>query len=377
MGVTVERHAAGAEYGALFAELLAPATTRAFTVAPDRVGDQLLPASRALTQAASAGLAGDNPLDVAAAEVQLLGGAALDLLAAAQSAGLAPSTLAAATRDLLASPDGFAELRAIIEAPEAYLLGGVAGRSTIAMPASAATRAFEGPAAVMSDAIHAALADIRHNVVVTSGHIVQGALLLDAAFVREAISLVGEDLIKQLGLNAAGATVHVVELVFAAVDKITALLGREALPEARRQLSWWLSQLRDGAVLPALADRILRTKAVEDEAKKWLTAYTGPEDPLFAGREQINALAGRFAVKARLAARIAAGLAIIKIIPIFMTPAGRIGTAAGYLGLLAFVIGSGHDHIDAGHFTLLDRVEGVRAVCRRVLMPGDDNQQAC
>jgi hypothetical protein len=371
----LDRQMATTDYVALLDGLFAPATRGHLAAGPplmeSRAGRELLPASRTFRIAAEAGLNADNPLEVAAAEVQLLGGAALDLLAAARLAGLAPSTMAAAARNIAPLHDGFGELRMIIQAPEAYLLGGVAGRASVALQPGPATRALEGPAAVLSDAVHAALADIRHNVVVTSGHILQGALLLDAAVVREALDLVGEDILKRVGLSAVGASASVVELVLSATEKIGAVLGRDALPEARRQLSWWLSQLRDGALLPALADRVLRTKAVEDEIKRWLAAYAGAEDPLFAGREEINALAGRFAVKARLAARIAAGLALVKIIPVFMSPPGRIATAAGYLGLLAFVVGSGHDHIDSGHFKLLDRVEGVRAVCRRVLLEPD------
>jgi hypothetical protein len=52
-----------------------------------------------------------------------------------------------------------------------------------------------------------------------------------------------------------------------------------------------------------------------------------------------------------------------------MTPAGRIAIAAIYLGLLAYVIGAGYDHVDSDRIRLLDRVEGVRGISQRVLAP--------
>ncbi len=368
----VRRHLA-ATYAAGVTAALRPAATRgldetlaAFTPTPD-----LLPASRSLGTAAEAGLAAADPLDVAAAEVQLLAGAALDLALAGHLVGPAAPQVRGYGAELafggpgLLAPDLF-ELQTIIAAPEAYLVGGTASRGLRSLPVRR-TRGLAEPAAEFADATHVALAGIRADVVAAGGHAVEGLLLLDAALLREAISVVGGDLAGKLGLDLAGISAKALNFLLAANDKILALVGLDALSEARKQLDRWLAQLREGTLFPALAGRILRTAAVEAEVKHWLAAYGGSEAGLLLARDEVNQLAGRFAAKMRVADKVAAGLALVKVVPPLMTPAGRIAVAAIYLGLLAYIIGSGYDHVDSDRIKLLDRVEGVRGVSKRML----------
>lgn len=369
---SAERRQLAAAYASGVREALAPAATRgpaetlAFAPAPD-----LLPASRALTAAAGAGLVAPDPQEVAAAEVQLLAGAALDLLLAGQLAGSAAPAVRGYAAELAGGGAGVLaadldELQTIIVAPEAYLVGGVAGRGLRALPVPR-TRGLAEPAAEMTSAVHAALAGIRGDVVTTGAHTVEGLLLLDAAMLREALGIVGGDLAGKLGLDLAGISARAVQFVLAANEKILALVGLDAMSEARKQLERWLVQLREGTLFPSLAEHVLRTRATEAEIKRWLAAYQGSEAGLLLGRDQVTQLAGRFAAKMRVADKVAAGLALAKVIPPLMTPAGRIAVAAVYLGLLAYVVGSGYDHVDSDRIKLLDRVEGVRGISKRVL----------
>ena len=204
-------------------------------------------------------------------------------------------------------------------------------------------------------------------MVATGGHTVEGLLLLDAALLREALSVVGGGMADKLGLNVAGVSARAVQFLLAANEKILALVGLDAMSEARKQLERWLAQLREGTLFPNLTERVLRTRATEAEIKRWLAAYQGPEAGLLLGRDEVTQLAGRFAAKMRIADKVAAGLALAKVVPPLMTPVGRIGVAAVYLGLLAYVVGSGYDHVDSDRIKLLDRVEGVRGISQRVL----------
>lgn len=369
-----QRRQLAAAYADSVVAALSPIATRGlaetltFKPAPD-----LLPASRSLAAAAEAGLAAADPLDVAAAEVQLLAGAALDLALASHLTGPALPQVRGYAAELavggpgLLAPD-LAELQAIIAAPEAYLVGGTAGRGLRALPMRR-TRALSAPAAGLADAVHAALTGIRADVVTAGGHTVEGLLLLDAALLREAIGVVGGDLGARLGLDVAGLGARAIGFVLAANDKILALVGLDALSEARKLLDRWLAQLREGTLFPNLIGRILRTAAIEAEIKGWLAAYDGSEAGLLLAQGEITQLAGRFAAKMRLADKVAAGLALVKVVPPLMTPAGRIAVAAVYLGLLAYIVGSGYDHVDSDRIKLLDRVEGVRGISRRVLAP--------
>lgn len=332
--------------------------------AADETAGELLSASASLAATAQRGLESPDPLDVAAAEVQLLAGAALDLLVADRLAG----PPADSSRTASASPDELAMLRTIIEAPQAYLVGATAGRTLAVQPARR-TRALPDASAGMANAVHAALTGIREDVVGTGSHVVSGLLLLDAALVGEAIALVGRDLGARLGIDLARAGARVLEFVLAANMKILAVAGFDALGAVRQQLNTWLAQLYRGALFPQLADRLLRTRAVDAEIMGWLAAYAGPEAALLTGQDEVSRLAGRYAAKARIADRITAGLALVRIAPPVLTPVGRLAIAAVHLGLLAYVVGSGCDHIDSDRVKLLDRVEGVRGVSQRLLAP--------
>jgi len=180
-GSQYERRQLAAEYAAGVQMLLAPPATRGVTERGAPV-EALLPASRALHEAAAAGLTGGaTALDRAAAEVQLLAGAALDLVVASHLAG----GEVVATRGAAAAAADIAELQALIEAPEAYLVGAVAGRGV---------RTIGDARTVMTEAVHTALSGIRSDVLTTGGHVVQGLLLLDAALLKEALRVVGGDL---------------------------------------------------------------------------------------------------------------------------------------------------------------------------------------
>lgn len=369
---SLDRRRLAAAYATAVHTALAPAATRDLRRVADPAAPELLPASLSLATAASAGLSAADPLEVAAAEVQLLAGAALDLLLAGHLAGPAAPAVRGYAAELSIAPArafaaDLAELQTVVEAPEAYLAGSVAGRGLRSLPVRR-TRTLSSAATELEDAVHAALAGIRTDVVTSGGHTVEGLLLLDAAVLREAIAVVGGDLAGKLGLDLGGISAQALRFVLAANDKLVALLGREVLGQAHKRLTGWMEQLRKGTLFPALAERVLRTRATEAEIKAWLAAYAGPEAGLEQARDEITLLAGRFAAKARIADKVTAGLALAKVVPLLMTPAGRLAVTATYLGLLAYLIGSGYDHIDSDRIKLLDRVEGVRGISKRLLV---------
>jgi hypothetical protein len=353
-----ERRRLAASYAADVQALVAPPATRDLRAAakPSKRPDALLKKSKALKTAAEATLTSSaDPAERAAAEVQLLAGAAFDLVAASQLGGVE----APPTRGLAAQPVDLAALQALIAAPEAYLAGGVATRGLRAT----------GPGKTqLTQAVQASLTGISAGVVATGGHAVEGLLLLDAALLREALAVVGAELATRIGVDLKGLSKRVVEFVIAANEKIIAMLGIDALEEARKQLATWLGQLKAGTLFPQLADSILQTQAITAEVGDRIGAYTGPEATLLMAADETTKLAGRFAAKMAVADKILAALAVAKLAPPLLTPVGRLVTAAAYLGLLAYVVGSGYDHADSDQIKLLDWTEGVRGIARRLLV---------
>ncbi|MBM4456154.1 MAG: hypothetical protein FJ011_00075 [Chloroflexi bacterium] len=353
-----ERRRLAVDYAAGVEALLALAPPREAGLrarSTPRVG-RLLVKSQALKNAASAALAGStDPLDRAAAEVQLLAGAALDLAVASQLAG-APATRA---RDLAAPAVDVAGLRRLIEAPEAYLAGAVAVTRV---------RAVEDARQSMSAAAQSALDGISSAVVSTGGEVIEGLLLLDAALLKEALQLVGGQLAAKIGVDLKGLSKRIIDFVIAANEKIVAMLGIDAVAEAQKQLAQWLEELQAGTLFPRLVEQLYQTDAIEAEIMGWLAGYAGGEAVLLMGREEITLLAGRFAAKAKVADQLTAALALVKLAPPLATPYGRLGIAVAYLGLLAYLVGSGYDHVDSDRLQVLDWVEGVRGIAKRLLV---------
>ena len=97
------------------------------------------------------------------------------------------------------------ELRAIIASPQAYLTGATAARS-LQMAPPGQMRALAGAGTELANAVHTSLGGIRGEVVTSGSHVVEGLLLLDAAVLSQAISLVGLDVAKKLDIDLAGIT---------------------------------------------------------------------------------------------------------------------------------------------------------------------------
>ncbi len=374
-----ERRQSGAQYAAAVSQWLAPAPgQRSMQRGPTAADvDALLGQSDALRVTAETGLTTGDPLETAAAEVQLLAGAALDLLMAGRLASpgpgarsFAPEERAAATPPLAALNE-LAELRAIVEAPQAYLVG-AAALQTARAGARSRTRALAGPATELPPAVHAALDAISDSAVTTGTALVGGMFLIDFSTLRAALGLVGSDLTKEVGADLLRAGGRVLDFILVANEKILALTGLNAVAEtqkaAQKVLGGWLEQLQNGAAFSRVAKRVLGTKAIETEIGAWLTAYQGSDELLGAARDRVGQLAGQYAAKARVVQKVNAGLSLVKLAPPVRTPVGSAALAVVYLGLLTYTLGSAYDHVDSDRIGLLDRVEGVRGVMREALV---------
>ena len=343
-----------ARYAAGVRAYLSPTDTRG--APPSAAG--LLPTSQALKTAAEAELLGGvDGVARAAAEVRLLAGAALDLVMAGHYADSA----APLTRGGTPLPLDIAELQQLINAPEAYLAEAVRER---------ATRSLGSARSEFSTAAYTALDSLRRDVVFTGRHIVEGMFTLEATLLVEGLAFVGGELGQRIGMDPVGLAGQVIDFVLAANEKVLALLGIDGLSRAQSYLERWLDELLHGTLIATLIEKVLQTDEVAAEISGWLTSYLDDDTILATGRVEIQALSGHYSAKVRIVEKILTVLAFLKIAPVAMNPTGRLLIAAVYLGLLAYVIGSGYDHVDSDRLKLLDWVEGVRGVSERVLMSG-------
>lgn len=376
-----ERRQSGAQYAAAVSQWLVSAPgQRSIQRDPTAADvDALLGQSYALRVTAETGLTTGDPLETAAAEVQLLAGAALDLIMAGRLAGPEPGKRSFAPEERtgamppLPALNELAELRAIVEAPQAYLVGAAALQAARPRTRSRGrARTLAGPATELPPAVHAALDAISESAVTTGTALVGGMFLIDFSTLRTALGMVGSDLTKELGADLLRAGGRVLDFVLVANEKILALTGLNAVAEAQKAaqkvVGGWLEQLQNGAAFSKVARRVLGTKAIETEIGGWLAAYQGSDEPLSIARDRVGQLAGQYAAKARVVQKVNAGLSLVKLAPPVRTPVGSAALAVVYLGLLTYTLGSAYDHVDSDRIGLLDRVEGVRGVMRGALV---------
>ncbi len=284
--------------------------------------DALLGQSGTLRAAAETGLMTGDPLETAAAEVQLLAGAALDLLVAERLAGPGPGSRSLATEERtlgappLASLNELAELRAMIEAPQAYLVGAAAVQARGSASGRGPGRRVVRPGDGVAAGVHAALEAISDNAVTAGSAIVQGMFLIDFSTLRTALGMVGSDLTKELAADLVRVGSRALDFVLIANEKILALTGLSALAEARRRhrrrwAAGWTS-CRAVRYSRKVAGRVLGTRAIEAEIGGWLTAYQGSDGALNAAATRSASWPGSMR-RRRVVQKVNAGLSLVKL----------------------------------------------------------------
>jgi hypothetical protein len=116
---------------------------------------------------------------------------------------------------------------------------------------------------------------------------------------------------------------------------------------------------------------------VRSDVDGWLGKTSADSPKLNQTAETVQGLAGKYESKTdgvKNALRLI-GLAKNVPIPVVKTPQVQAVIAAVVLGLLAYTLYSGYDHVDSGQITFMnrfgipipDRVEGVRETAQKAL----------
>ncbi|NES80447.1 MAG: hypothetical protein F6K10_02765 [Moorea sp. SIO2B7] len=147
-----------------------------------------------------------------------------------------------------------------------------------------------------------------------------------------------------------------------AYDTVIELMGQQLAQALGEQVVEWLNQIKDGASLSSILERLYVTQQTSEELnnlaessqaelRQFITAITGVSDLEPAYSQQI-----------RWVEKILTALKWFGTISIAVIPQGELAIASFCLLLASYVILLGGDYVDSPNMTHLDRVAGVRRI---------------
>jgi hypothetical protein len=215
-------------------------------------------------------------------------------------------------------------------------------------------------------------------------------VLMDGAALKQGLEFISKDAAHLIDEIVAGVGNLMLRLVKTAIrllaqvyNWIQALLGKEIEEEARQQIGKWLEDLKkeqpDGKFAEGffgqIVTKIYTPSAIERDVKTWLETTQVEVGQINQTAEVVENLAKKHEVRAKQVDRLLTVIAFVKKIPAIKTPQGQVISAAVLLGVLAYTIYSGYDHIRDGRivlnekfsFNIPDRVVGVRETVQQAL----------
>ncbi|RME84661.1 MAG: hypothetical protein D6775_04855 [Caldilineae bacterium] len=284
------------------------------------------------------------------AEIRLLGAAAADLAIAERLIRAATAESETTMRDTTGGSEHL--IRKALENPEELI-------APVALPA--AYRGSENQK--LLETTFKCLTFIRQQTVLSTKDAITGLLAMDLAVLKEAVEMLGKDAEELVSQASKGFVRTAVNYVFAATDKIRALLGPEGEEKVRQAVLDFIEKIEEDEFLTEAVERLLQTQVIYHQSRPWINGYSGPATALELTAEQIASLQGSFSGRVKLADTVLKGLAVVRLLPALNTPPwGPVAVAAAYLSVVGYVLFSAYDHVDSDRFPFLDRVRGVRGV---------------
>lgn len=314
--------------------------------------DRVIAASIAATQEVSARLDSDDAQERELVELQLLAGAALDLLTAGDLAGGAEDGDHPTERATAEAPRD--ELVEILSTPPGTGMGGLIDeepeRGGVADPAKAR--------AELLSAVDDALEDIVDDAGKGGMALVSGVIALPAPPLQDAANAVLREVLDVLGQSVSALLSKAVALIRTGLEKLMRALGKEAREAAREEAALSIDKVKSGNALDALLSRLYEPERIRADVEAQLPADADAER-LAAVRSEVAQLAARFRKHRKVMQWLARGLSLLRNWLLGLTPGGPIALVAFHAAGLGYIVYLGGDYVD-WHRT--DRVQALNVV---------------
>jgi len=326
--------------------------------------DAVIGRSREVRAALAAGQESERTEERELAQVQLLAAAAMDLHVASdmvrrgeegvpddvvERSATAPAAMAELHQILRATPDG--GMRALV-AEEVERAAGP-------------TNPIAARAALL-EAVDGTLFDIRDEAAGVGETAIQSLDELPVPMIKDGLAKIAGDLLEKLGEGASLLVRKAASLVAEAIDKILQLLGKQAEDKARQQVAQWIEELKEGALLETLLQRLYEPDRIRQSVEESVEQSGDLEaDRYNEAAEAVNELVTRFRKQAGTATWVLKGLTWASPWILGLGPQGAPILGGAYALTLGYVIFLGGDYADwfrLGEGERLDLVPGVRTV---------------
>lgn len=299
------------------------------------------------------------------AEVQILAAAAADLAIAERL--LAPDLDAAAGEKQRSATTGGEEelIKLALEKPDWLLIPSL--KVSAYRQSGAAKKSLE-------EASFKCLQDIEEQTFRASKDALEGLLLMPLAALKEAAEMVGMDIAELLRQSTIAVVQLAMSYILKATAKIRLLLGEQGEEQIKKGVTDFIEKLKDDKKIRQAIARWVDKDDIYAQGKVWIGAFAGDDAKLESARDQIIALQGSFAGRAKIADVVVKGLAVAKValaLQLATIPWAQLVVAAAYLGVVGFMLYSALDHADSDRFRAFDRVNGVRGILKSELGGAD------
>ncbi len=289
-------------------------------------------------------------------EIQLLGAAAADLAIAERLMRSAP--------ELAASPETREVMRSRTSAGrETLIQQAIRDPASLLIPQKIESyRGANECETQLKAATWNCLESVRKGAIEASQDAIDNLLTMPLAVVREAAEALGSDLAKKMRESSVAFLKAAVEYILSATDKLRTLLGPEGEEAVKNAVLDFLEKLKDGETVANTVSKFLNTRAIYNESKTWLAAYSGDPQALCGLSERIGKLQTGFEARMKIVDGVTKGLAVAALLLLRFPPWGPLGAAAGHILLVGYILYSAYDHVDSDRFAFFDRVQGVRGL---------------
>jgi len=320
--------------------------------------------STKLGRAAEDQLADDAPIVRAQASTRLLAKALTDLQV---SAYLLQAAMDEEEGVAWAESTDRERRCSVLEVPEErlqLLLGGAEKGSGAEERGEALPRDVPAAREMLSQAIEDAL----HLISERAGQLGQMALRallgLSMTQIGQAVAIVGLDVAQLPGQTEKVSRLYDLFRDFAieAYNTVVALLGPQLSQTAGRQVMNWVAELKEGTRFGDMLEKLYGVERSRRELAQLVCESEADLKQFVAAIQSVNGLDAAYRQQVDLAEKLLRGLTFLALVPTAALPQGQLLMTSAFVILVAYVILTSADYVDAARLRLLDRVPGVRRV---------------
>jgi len=187
---------------------------------------------------------------------------------------------------------------------------------------------------------------------------------LNIGQLTEAIGVMGMDIAEILGQGETASNLYnAVRNYFSnAYDTVIELMGQQLSQALGEQAVEWLNQIKDGASLSSILEKLYVTQETSEELNHLITNSQGELGQFITAITGVSKLEPAYSQQIRWVEKTLNAVKWFGTVAVAVIPQGEIAIASFCVLLASYVILLGGDYVDSPKMNHIDRVAGVRRI---------------